>query len=54
MDLVHQPGFSGDGGSAGRTGASGPSTEAALPARKWGSKWMLWLQDFLTALTFFA
>jgi hypothetical protein len=22
--------------------------KAALPARKWGSKWMIWLQDFLT------
>lgn len=27
--------------------------EATLPAVKWGSKWMLWLQDMLTAFAFF-
>jgi hypothetical protein len=24
-----------------------------LPAVKWGSKWMIWLQDFLATFTFF-
>lgn len=27
--------------------------EAALPARKWGGKWMLWLQDFMSTMSFF-
>jgi len=27
--------------------------EAAFPARKWASKWMIWLQDLLTTVTFF-
>ncbi len=26
---------------------------AALPARKWASKWMIWLQDLLTTVAFF-
>jgi hypothetical protein len=25
-----------------------------LPARKWGSKWMIWLQDFLATFAFFS
>jgi hypothetical protein len=28
-------------------------SKAALPARKWGSKWMIWLQDFLATFAFF-
>jgi len=28
--------------------------EPAVPAAKWASKWMLWFQDFLMTLTFFA
>jgi hypothetical protein len=27
--------------------------KAKLPARKWASKWMIWLQDFLATFTFF-
>lgn len=27
---------------------------AKLPARKWASKWMIWLQDFLATFAFFA
>lgn len=27
--------------------------KSAFPARKWASKWMVWLQDYLHALTFF-
>jgi hypothetical protein len=27
---------------------------AELPATKWASRWMIWLQDFLAVLTFFA
>jgi hypothetical protein len=27
--------------------------QARLPAVKWGSKWMIWLQDFLATFTFF-
>jgi hypothetical protein len=26
---------------------------ATLPARKWASKWMIWLQDFLFTFSFF-
>ena len=28
--------------------------QAELPARKWASKWMIWLQDLLTTFAFFA
>jgi Peptidase family M1 domain len=28
--------------------------QATLPARKWASKWMIWLQDFLATFAFFA
>ncbi len=28
--------------------------EATLPARKWASKWMIWLQDVMTTMAFFS
>jgi hypothetical protein len=28
--------------------------DAKLPARKWASKWMIWMQDFLTTIAFFS
>ncbi len=27
--------------------------KAKLPARKWASKWTIWLQDFFQTFTFF-
>ena len=26
---------------------------ATMPASKWASKWMIWLQDFLSTFTFY-
>ena len=28
--------------------------DAKLPARKWASKWMIWVQDLLTTFAFFS
>ena len=28
--------------------------DGSLPARKWASKWMIWVQDLLTTFAFFS